>query len=98
MSEEMAKKKKADIEMLEKQEQQDQESVKDDWCPVCKLPTGQLKFINMNLVKMFGFVECTRCGAVYVPRSILRQKEAMAKSGLMPNLTTEDAPSNIIIE
>ena len=96
MSKEMADKKAADIAALEEEEQEILEETKQDMCPVCGLPTGQLEFLNPQLLKMFGWVECTRCGLVYSPRSVLNRKRLFA-SGVVP--VTEmpaEEPSKII--
>lgn len=82
MSEEMARKKKEEIEALETMEKELKENTKEDLCPVCGLPTNQIKFFNPQIIQMFGWVECTRCGAVYCPASIRKQKNIMAKGGL----------------
>ena len=84
MSEAMAQKKKEDITKFENIDVQIMQEIKEDRCPNCGLPTSQVEFVNMNIIKMFGWVECTRCGNVYCPQSILNQKRTLAKSGLIP--------------
>ena len=88
MSEEQARKKEEDIEALKKREMDILKETQEDRCPACGLPTTQLEFFNVNTIKMFGWVECTRCGNVYCPKSILAQKRTMASSGLMPKVQT----------
>jgi hypothetical protein len=88
MSEEMARKKKEEIEAFEKQETSILKETHGDICPACGLPTNELEFLNTGIIKTFGWVECTRCGNVYTPQSILRQKRTIASSGLMPQIQT----------
>jgi hypothetical protein len=99
MSEEMARKKKEDIATLEQVEKSVLEEIKEDKCPVCGLPTAKVEFVNMGIVKTFGWIECTRCGNVYTPKSILKQKRLMAASGLAPAIQTPiEPPPNLIIQ
>jgi len=98
MSEEMARKKKEEIEQLEKQEMADRIAQIEDKCPVCKLPTAKLEFMNVNLVKMFGWVECTRCGCVYSPKSVMKQKRIMASAGAPSIQTAIEPPPSMIVE
>jgi hypothetical protein len=86
MSEEMAQKKREEIANLEKQEGQMRKEIMEDVCPCCGLPTRDIGFFNTGIIKTFGWVECTRCGNVYCPRSILKQKRLMASSGLTSGL------------
>ena len=99
MSEEMARKKREDIERLERQEINVLEEMVEDRCPNCGLPTSQIEFFNMGIIKTFGWVECTTCGNVYCPKSILKQKRLLAKSGITPAIQTPDGqPANITFE
>lgn len=84
MSIEMARKKQEDIQNLEKQETEMIKDIQEDRCPNCGLETKNIEFFNANIIKLFGWVECTRCGNVYCPKSILKQKRVMASSGLAP--------------
>ena len=93
MSEEMAKKKQEDIENLMKREAKVREEIQEDHCPVCGLPTQAIEFFNVGVIKTFGWVECTKCGNVYCPKSVLKQKKTMAKSGLTPNI--QESPTLI---
>lgn len=86
MSEEMALKKKEEIEAFEKVEGQVLKDVQEDRCPACGLETTKIEFFNKAIISTFGWVECTRCGNVYCPKSILKQKQMMAKTGLTPAL------------
>jgi hypothetical protein len=99
MSEEMAQKKKEDIAKFEKKEVDVLKEIAEDRCPNCGLPTSKIEFFNMGIIKTFGWVECTTCGNVYCPKSILKQKKLMASSGVVPGVTTVDNPTpNLIIE
>jgi hypothetical protein len=100
MSEEMARKKKEDIENLEKKEKDILKEVAEDRCPSCGLPTSKIEFFNMGIIKAFGWVECTLCGNVYCPKSILKQKKLMAESGLAPALQSSVAnpASKLVVE
>lgn len=99
MSEEMARKKREEADLLNKLEEQARKEVAEDVCPVCKLPTSKVEFLNMGIVKTFGWIECTRCGAIYCPKSIMKQKRIMASSGVVPNVAPLSAPpSNLVIE
>jgi hypothetical protein len=92
MSEEMARKKREEIKEFEKREVSILKEIKDDRCPSCGTPTSKLEFINEMIVKTFGWVECTTCGTVYCPRSIMNQKRVLARSGLTPAIHTPDGP------
>ena len=93
MSEAMAQKKREEIADLEKQTVADVQDIMNDICPACGLPTKAIEFFNVGIIKTFGWVECTRCGNVYCPKSILKQKKAMAASGLTPGIQ-ESPPLN----
>jgi len=81
MSEEMARKKAQEIEALRTQDMAREKELQDDKCPCCGLATKDIPFFNVQIIKMFGWVECTQCGNVYCPKSILRQKGAMSMAG-----------------
>lgn len=82
MSEEMARKKAQEIEELRRKEDSVMAEIKEDMCPCCGLATKDIEFFNVQLIKLFGWVECSRCGNVYCPKSVLKQKGVMAKAGL----------------
>jgi hypothetical protein len=88
MSEEQARKKQEDITNLEKQEVEILKEIAEDRCPVCGLPTSKIEFFNVGIIKTFGWIECTRCGNVYCPRSVLKQKKLMATSSPAPVIQT----------
>lgn len=91
MSEEMARQKVQEIADLEKQEGQMMKDIMEDRCPSCGLPTKDIEFFNVGIIKTFGWVECTRCGNVYCPKSVLKQKKVLAAAGLTPGL--QESPS-----
>jgi uncharacterized protein with PIN domain len=86
MSEEMARKKQEEIAKLEKKEVAILKDVAEDRCPACGTPTSQIEFFNEMIIKTFGWIECTVCGNVYCPKSILKQKKVLARSGIVPAL------------
>jgi len=88
MSEEIARKKREEIGDLEKEEGQIMKDIMEDKCPCCGLPTRYIEFFNIQIIKTLGWVECTRCGNVYCPKSVLKQKKMMADSGLTPGIQT----------
>ena len=93
MSDEMARIKREEIANLEKQEGQIMKDIVEDRCPCCGLSTKEIEFFNVGIIKTFGWVECTRCGNVYCPKSVLKQKKMMATSGLTPGI--QENPSLI---
>lgn len=97
MSEHMARKKKEDIAALEQEEEKAWKEIQGDRCPVCGLPTVKVEFFNQNIIKVFGWIECSRCGAVYTPKSIMKQKKLMASSGLSSGLQSNEEPPSLIV-
>jgi uncharacterized OB-fold protein len=81
MSEEMAQKKKDEIEALEKQETSDKSLIMGDACPVCGLRPTSYPYICF-LPSPYGWLECASCGAIYAPKSVRDQKIAHAKSNI----------------
>uniref|UniRef100_A0A6M3LVU7 Transcription factor zinc-finger domain-containing protein n=1 Tax=viral metagenome TaxID=1070528 RepID=A0A6M3LVU7_9ZZZZ len=79
MSEDMARAKKEDIENFENEKKQIIKEIQDDKCPACGLPTAKIEFFNPRIIQTFGWVECSMCGNVYVPKSILKQKRTIAQ-------------------
>ncbi len=47
---------------------------KPDVCPHCGTKTRDFKYINVAVVRTFGWLECTACGVVFSPMSIRKQK------------------------
>lgn len=88
MSEAMAEKKREEIEALEKAETELLRETRDDKCPACGTPTANLLYINPNMIRMLGVVECTTCGCWYTPQSIRNQKLLLSKAGLTPSIST----------
>jgi len=83
MSEEMVLAKKAEIENFENEKKQIIKEIQEDKCPACGLPTAKIEFFNPRIIQTFGWVECSMCGNVYVPKSILKQKKSLAQ-GVRP--------------
>lgn len=83
MSEEMAKKKEEELKQFENTKMEVAKEISEDVCPACGLPTVKVEFFNPQLIQTLGWIECTRCGNVYVPKSILKQKRT-ALSGAQP--------------
>ncbi len=73
MSEEMAEKKKKEIEELQAAEAKVAEEMKNDKCPYCGKYTSTFDYVVM-FPAPFGWLECTGCGAVFCPDSIRKQK------------------------
>jgi rubredoxin len=73
MSEEIAQKKKDEIEFLEKQDTSDKERIQGDMCPVCGMRPTSYPYIQF-LPSPFGWLECASCGTIYAPKSIRDQK------------------------
>lgn len=90
MSEELAEKKKAEIEALERQEAMDEKLLKGDICPICGTSPTKYPYIAF-LPNPYGWLECAACGIIYCPKSLRDQKIAFAKSKIK-------RPSSMIIE
>ncbi len=73
MSNEMAEKKREELEMLEKHNKQDKDMIQMDICPVCGQRPTSYPYICF-LPNPYGWLECVSCGVVYVPKSIRDQK------------------------
>ena len=76
MSEEMAEKRRKEIEEMQAEEQAILEEMKGDHCPNCKLFTSQFSYVIM-FPAPFGWLECPGCGVVFSPQSIRKQKQKL---------------------
>lgn len=83
MSEEQARKKQEEIETFEKREAQDFVAMYNEKCPVCGLLFRELQYVNVQVLQMFGWVECTRCGNVYAPEFTRKAKIKMGMSNMV---------------
>ena len=89
MSEEMAQKKKDEIEFIEKREESDKTKIAGDICPLCGLRPTTYPYICF-LPSPYGWLECASCGTIYAPKSIRDQKIAAAKSSIQrPGIIVE---------
>lgn len=84
MSEEMAKKKKEEIEEIEKQETSDQAELERDKCPYCGKLFNTFEYVTM-LPPPFFWMECPGCGMVFCPDSIRKRKLQMGVSAKPSN-------------
>jgi hypothetical protein len=73
MSEEMARRKKEEEELLAKRELEMKEALRNDKCPVCFTQTGDFIYMAM-LPPPMVWLECPNCGTVFCPESIRRKK------------------------
>jgi hypothetical protein len=78
MSNEMALKKKEEIENLQNREQEDRKLIAGDICPVCGMRPTSYPYICF-LPNPYGWVECASCGTIFCPKSIRDQKVDAAK-------------------
>lgn len=91
MSEEVAQKKKEEIEFVEKQDMSDKERIQGDLCPVCGQRPTSYPYIQF-LPSPFGWLECASCGTIYCPLSIRKQKIDAAKHSVAkPQMVVEGA-------
>jgi hypothetical protein len=73
MSEELAEKKKEEIEAIEKQGNEDKKRIEGDICPLCGQKPTSYPYICF-LPSPYGWLECVACGLIYCPKSIRDQK------------------------
>jgi len=74
MSEEMAEKKRKDIEEFEKQQKEGEARIPEARCPHCGTPMSSFPYL-MGLQDL-GWIECAACGVVFCPTYVREQKIA----------------------
>ena len=85
MSEEMAAKKRNEIEQIESTEKQLLEEMSRDCCPRCGLLTNDFAYFVI-LPPPFGWVECPKCGTIFSPLSIRKVKLEEGRDGAIKKI------------
>lgn len=86
MSEEMARKKKEELEALAAEELRIAADMEKDQCPHCGKFTKTFDYVIM-FPAPFGWIECTDCGTVFSPKSIQNQKRE--KFGVLKHIEAQ---------
>lgn len=82
MSQEMAEKKKQELENLALKEEEVKKEMENDKCPLCGSFTQDFAYIIMLPAPM-GWLECPNCGTVFCPESLRRRKLTTKRTSIL---------------
>jgi len=91
MSEEMAQKKREEIEVQEQELREGLKRIEGDICPLCGQKPTSFPYI-CYLPHPYGWLECAACGMVFAPKSVREAKKQAAEARIQkPNLIVPGA-------